>query len=446
MSLRRAIREQLRLDRHATRLAGALLLSLLLTGLVLHEPWGVLLRRLLSPADLRLLLRWSLACLLLLIPIAGIISLVSQYAFWEGWLEGLPEPEELFGSPARAIEAGEMASGFGDTGPEGLGADADGPERQEATERRIGAVRVSLLTGAEGAPAIEAISRSDSPRRHEMRSGISSPNVLRQGDQAGRPAAIGTQSLQRRILIYLDGIHQLECDHPPSISAFLDALEARLPAGSALLRGLETYTVTAAALVEDSGGSWFWRRLFALQEQHPNGPVQALAAALVQANNVIKVGISSDRRYGPIRHYELALKLCWRLSATGFRPADPVELVLLGYSGGAEMAFGAADYLARICRVPVRIICFCGVFSGNHPLERLSGITTVEGGRDPVAAFGTIAYPGRMPLWPRSRWRWALASGMVRSLCIAGMNHNGSAGPFSPAFSPQVLEAIVAEL
>jgi hypothetical protein len=59
---------------------------------------------------------------------------------------------------------------------------------------------------------------------------------------------------------------------------------------------MNIYTVMPVAPVEDSGGSWFWQRVFALQEQHPNSLMRLLTAVLVQADNVIKVGISSDRR------------------------------------------------------------------------------------------------------------------------------------------------------
>ncbi|MCS5692958.1 alpha/beta hydrolase [Cyanobium sp. FGCU-6] len=357
MTIRDGVREQLRRERLNLRLAvwllsgGGLLTALLLSGRLRGWLWTLL-----SAADLQLLLRWGGAGLLLLIPIAGIVSLVSQYAFWEGWLDGLPEVEDLFGDDAVGAGPGEPARGY---------------------------------------------------------------------------------------VVYLDGIHQSEQDHPPRVQALLGALERRLPAGFRLLRGLDTYTVMPVALVEDSGGSWFWRRVFALQEQHPNGLVRLLTAVLVQANNVIKVGISSDRRYGPIRHYELALKIGLRLAEQGFQPESGSPLVLLGYSGGGEMAFGVADYLSRLARTPLHILTVCGVFSGEHPLERVRTIGTVVGSRDPVAAFGNLAYPGRSPLLPFSRWRLALAAGLVSRHTIDGMNHNGGRGPFSERYRDAVVAGIL---
>ena len=340
-----------------------LLWLLLITALgivlvVFHQ--GPALLAALSPVDLTIVLKVSAALVLVLIPISGIVSTSSQYAFWSGWLGGLPQVSDLF--------AGEAST-------------------------------------------------SQTPIT----------------------------------VVYLDGIHQCERDHPPRVSRFLDELEQQLPAHVRLLRGLEAYTVQPTRLADDSGSQWFWQRLFALQESHPNGLLSVLCSVLVQANNVIKVGISSDRRYGPILNDELALKVCLRLAELGFRPGQhgnpgPQELVLLGYSGGSEMAMGMADSLRRLCGCPVRIISFCGVFSGNQLLEEVSDITTVVGSRDPVAAFGRIAYPGRSPLLPLSNWNRALRRGQVRRRVIEAMNHNGDNGPFSARFRGAVVAAIVTAL
>ena len=250
-------------------------------------------------------------------------------------------------------------------------------------------------------------------------------------------------SEHRCFVVYLDGIHQLERDHPPRVSAFLALLDQQLNPATRLVKGLEAYTVLPVALAQDIGSAWFWRRLFALQEEHPNGWIQLLAAVLVQANNVIKVGISSDHRYGPIMNYELSLKIALRLGEVGFRPDQGQRVVLVGYSGGAEMAMGVADYLRRICRSPVSIVSFCGVFSGNQLLNQLSKITMIIGSRDPVAAFGRIAYPGRSPLLPLSNWNRALKHSCIERREIDGMNHNGLRGPFAELHRQAVVDQIV---
>lgn len=346
-------------------IAVILLLALLSVALILGHSSALLWAEL-SWADFLLLLRMGSLLVVLLVAIAGIYSLVSQFAFWEGWLKGLPRPTEFF------VQANnELAQSFD--------------------------------------PSVEGV-----------------------------PYPFG------RYLIYLDGIHQVERDHPPRITEFLDTLEAGLPADTCLVRGLETYTVMPGALIDDAGSAWFWQRVFALQEHHPSWLIQLLCSVLVQGNNVIKVGISSDRRYGPILNYELALKFSLRLDELGYGPGH--ELVLLGYSGGGEMALGVADYLRRICHAPVRIITFCGVFSGNQVLDGVERIHMLVGTRDPVAGLGPLAYPGRSPLLPLSNWNKAKRQGLVEQIRIPGMSHNGSIGPFAPSYRLKVIQAIQAIL
>ena len=260
-----------------------------------------------------------------------------------------------------------------------------------------------------------------------------------QATSAAKPSA-------RCYVVYLDGIHQSTEQHPPRVAALLAELAAQLPAGTVLIEAIETYTISPAELAADAGSRWFWRRLFALQESHPNPLVSGTCAALVQANNVIKVGISADRRYGPILNYELALKVAQRLVEGGLRQDSDQRIVLLGYSGGGEMAMGMADVLQVICRCPVQILTFCGVFSGNQRLSQVAGIAMVVGSRDPVAALGQLRFPGRSPLLPLSNGNQARLAGGVRRQVVAGMGHNGRSGPFSPRHRPAVVNLILRSL
>lgn len=343
-------------------LSGCLLTGAVLVGAALVR--GGLERLGLGPSndllELGLLLTWLVG---LLVPLAGIYSVAGQYAFWNGWLGGLPDPASLFAQ-------------------------------------------------ADQQPA----------------------------------AAAGPPRAADRFVVYLDGIHQSTEEHPPRVAALLAELGAQLPAGTELIEGVQTYTISPAELAADAGSRWFWRRLFALQESHPNPLVNAICAALVQANNVIKVGISADRRYGPILNYELALKVAQRLVEAGLRQGSGQRIVLLGYSGGGEMAMGMADVLQVLCRCPVQILTCCGVFSGNQRLDQVAGIAMVVGSRDPVAALGPLLFPGRSPLLPLSNWNKARLAGRVKREVVPGMGHNGRSGPFSPRHRHTVVALILRSL
>ena len=254
------------------------------------------------------------------------------------------------------------------------------------------------------------------------------------------------RSEHRHFLVYLDGIHQSEENHPPRVQEFLNCLESEIDNDSLLVKGIEAYTVTDVGLRSDSYSRWFWRWLFSLQEHHPNGIVQFICAFCIQANNVIKVGISSDRRYGPVMNYELALKIARRLEQLDFHPLHASRVILVGYSGGAEMAIGTAEMLQKLCCSPVQVITICGVFSGNAALESIQDVAMVVGSQDPVAAFGRIAYPGRLGLLPLTNWNRWQRSHCLHRYCIERMSHNGSSGPFSVAFRQKVVAAICGEL
>ena len=311
---------------------------------------------LLAPQSLFELLTWFGAVVVIVTALVSVYSVMVDFVFWEGWMQGLPDPSRLFCT---------------DDGPNG---------------------------------------------RH------------------------------RHYLVYLDGIHQSEESHPPRVSEFLGCLDDAIAADTLLVKGIEAYTITNAGLRSTTLGGWFWQRLFALQEHHPNGLIRFICAFCVQANNVIKVGISSDRRYGPVMNYELALKIARRLESAGFHPSRAARIVLVGYSGGGEMALGTAEILQQLCRVPVQVITVCGVFSGNGALETIRDVAMVVGSRDPVAALGRIAYPGRLSLLLLSNWnRWQRKNPLHR-YPIEGMSHNGVSGPFSVAYRGEVVKAICREL
>ena len=311
---------------------------------------------LLQPESLLELLIWFGSVLVVLVALAGVYSVMVDFVFWEGWMNGLPDPSRLF-------TADEEASG-----------------------------------------------------RHQ------------------------------HYVVYLDGIHQSEESHPPRVSDFLGCLEESIAEDTMLVKGIEAYTITNAGLRSTTFAGWLWQRLFALQEHHPNGLVRFICAFCVQANNVIKVGISSDRRYGPVMNYELALKIARRLDAIGFRPHQASRIILVGYSGGGEMAIGTAEILQQLCRVRVQVITICGVFSGNGELESVNDVAMVVGSQDPVAALGRIAYPGRLSFLPLSNWNCWQRHHSLQRYMIEGMSHNGSSGPFSIAFRGAVVEAICREL
>ena len=104
------------------------------------------------------LLKLAALLVIILVPLSGIYSVMLDFVFWEGWLDGLTNPSHLF---------------------------------------------------AERSPDISG---------------------------------------HRHYIIYLDGIHQSEEDHPPRVSRFLSQLEEGIDHESILVKGIEAYTIMPVAL------------------------------------------------------------------------------------------------------------------------------------------------------------------------------------------------------
>jgi len=254
--------------------------------------------------------------------------------------------------------------------------------------------------------------------------------------------AVGSSDPAAAYVVYLDGIHVRAESHPPRISLFLERLMGKLGNRVMLITNVDPYVVMADGLPSARISGALWRRLFYFSEDHNNLLVRGFCTLLVQAYNILRVAISSDWRYGIIYNYEIALAIALQLEAAGFRPGQPAAIILLGYSGGGQIALGASDYLARICGQPVQIISLAGVFSGNPSLEGVEHWLCLQGGSDPLGGvLSALLFPGRSCLRPHSSWNRACLSGRVERRRIRSMGHCGHNGPFG-VFSESLASSV----
>ncbi|MGO4957663.1 hypothetical protein ACTQ49_10405 [Luteococcus sp. Sow4_B9] len=149
-----------------------------------------------------------------------------------------------------------------------------------------------------------------------------------------------------------------------------------------------------------------------------------LAEWLVNLRNIFQVLVSADPRYGPIFSAGVAQTMTERLVASGYREGTGEPVVLLGWSGGAQIALGAAWFLAGQ-GIPVHVVTLGGVFTADPGLDRVQHFTTVHGSRDMVYRLGPIAFPGRRRWARRSPWRRAIAQGRVSDQRIGPLKHVG---------------------
>ena len=244
-----------------------------------------------------------------------------------------------------------------------------------------------------------------------------------------------------RLVIYFDGIHQVDQTQPPRISEFLQILNDRLPSGTRLVKDLGTYAVGNTSVVKDPNIGRVIRPILKLRDRTNSDLIKIIAMIVVEVSNVIKVGILSDSRYGPIVKFQEALKV-YALLENEVDLNSNAKIFLLGYSGGGQMALGSATYLAKLCKRDIVVITLCGVFSGNQELSQVSSVVSIIGSKDPVSYLCRYLFPRRFRL-SFSQWAYALRKGKIKRIYVDGMMHNGADGPFDELYREKTIDKII---
>lgn len=224
-------------------------------------------------------------------------------------------------------------------------------------------------------------------------------------------------------VVYLSGIGTLGGEPNEREDAWLDSLREALP--DAHVTGeVFPYSTSNSALVSRPSG-WLWRRLEGLRDSR----FPLLVPFLIEFRNVTQVLVSADPRYGPTFNLGLAHEIWRALLRGGYRRGSSAPVTLIGFSGGAQMALGAAWYLERL-GVEVHVISIGGVFGDDPGLDRTASLWHLDGTRDHVHRLGPIAFPGRWPGAALSPYGKAKREGRVRRATIGPMRHSDAEGYF----------------
>lgn len=248
-------------------------------------------------------------------------------------------------------------------------------------------------------------------------------------------------------LLFLDGIARAGThENIRQVQRFLDALREALPEAE-VIDDLFPYSVTGVPLTEQRTLSRLWR----FADGRKRTARMSAVGFTINLRNLLQVAASSDRRYAPVYFQGEAQLLLNSLLQHGFDPRRPSHVVLVGYSGGAQMAMGAAAYLQRALRMWVRVINIGGVVSSHRLIDELARVDHLQGSRDLVERVGALAFPARWRLAPLSAWQRARREGRIRVHRIGPMSHLG-AGSYvddrasfeGKSHAQHTLEAVVA--
>ncbi len=242
--------------------------------------------------------------------------------------------------------------------------------------------------------------------------------------------AITPVSPYSRYIIYLDGIGQGSAQqYLPDVEDFLAALAAALPSEIYLVRDIMSYSVTNQPLTSAQRPlAFFWQLAEWLRLKNP----QSLLGYVINIRNVLQVSVSADQRYGPIYNLGIAQRLYDSLIRQGYVPGSGIPVTLIGYSGGGQVAAGAAAFLKQAIQAPIDLISLGGVMSGNNRYLQLEHLYHFAGEKDAVQRLGPRMFPGRRPFLFLSYWNRARRAGKITIVPLSGVGHNVPGGLLDP--------------
>jgi predicted Abi (CAAX) family protease len=239
---------------------------------------------------------------------------------------------------------------------------------------------------------------------------------------------VADESSLNRYIVYLDGIGKSTFEYLPDIEEFLDTLAPTLPQDVALIRGIMPYSVMNSPMDEDRPLAFFWRYADKLRFANP----MSVLGLFVNIRNVLIVGVSADKRYGPLYNQGIAQVVYNGLMKNGYRVGSGTPVTFIGYSGGGQMSCANAPYLKRALGAPVDVISLGGVISANINILKLEHLYHLVGEKDQVERLGPKMFPGRWKLFPLSYWNRAKRRGKVTLIPMGPVGHQVPGGILDP--------------
>ncbi|MCB9078699.1 MAG: hypothetical protein H6631_13950 [Anaerolineaceae bacterium] len=241
-------------------------------------------------------------------------------------------------------------------------------------------------------------------------------------DLPALPVRVPNQPAASHYIVFLTGISGVQHEiYLPREREFLKRLADKVT-GAVIVDDIFPYSVTNRALTHQRIFAWFWRYTLRRKEQGGWG------GFLINIRNLFQVAVSADFRYGPMYNQgstELILK---SLKRYGYPVGSGIPVVLIGYSGGGQIALGSTTYLKRQLKAPIVVIGLGGVMCSDVGLEHIEHLYYIRGERDSVQRIGAIFFPGRWSIFSGSYWNQAKAGGKISYINLAKMQHNGPGG------------------
>jgi hypothetical protein len=246
-------------------------------------------------------------------------------------------------------------------------------------------------------------------------------------EPADRPA---TPNATATFVVFLTGILGFESGVAGGREMRLMAeIAGRLPDDVVLIDDVFPYSVSNNPLNGDRLFARLWR--WVDKRRRDARSLVNLYNGLIVTRNLFQVAVSADPRYGPLTNVGVAREIARSLLRHGYPPGKGKPIHIVCYSGGGQIAVGAARYLNKELAAPVRIVSLGGVISDDPGIAYVDRLVHLQGTKDVVAPVGFLLYPGRWPLLRHSAWNEALRDGRITVIKPGPMTHFGRSDYFS---------------
>ena len=242
------------------------------------------------------------------------------------------------------------------------------------------------------------------------------------GDDEEADSPVNINSNKDNFVVFLTGIHSVsEETYARREIRLLDNLKERLEHSEII--EVFPYSASNRDLTGERFFSWFWKTALKLKMNR-----LSLAGLVINIRNIFQVTVSADSRYGPIYNQGMAHSIYQALLEAGYKKSSKTPITIIGYSGGGQIAVGAAGYLKKITKSDISVISLGGILASEASLLRLEHMHHLIGNKDRVQRLGYIFFPGRWPIIKFSAWNQAKNKGIINFVDMGPVDHTGKNG------------------
>jgi hypothetical protein len=228
-------------------------------------------------------------------------------------------------------------------------------------------------------------------------------------------------------IVFLPGVGDFSANQlTPGEEFFLDKLEQLHP-NCVTVRDVFPYS----AANESLGGRRFLAPLWSAAE-NADGWLSN-TDVLIKIRNLWRFAISADDRYGRVYNVGIANAIADRMNAVYPLPKQPnkrIKLILIGTSGGVQVALGASTYLDQWFNAQLIVVSIGGDFDGEKGFDEVDHVYQLVGSRDWIEDISQIVFASRWPITVGSPFNQARRQGRYTVMKTGPHAHSGPQGYF----------------